>query len=143
MAILRESIVSALVARLATISVVNGYHTNLGSHAFSWLPRVLDPDEMPAANIRDMDDSIASDSAPHDTHILAVDIDVAADGITEIRQAIYDVYKAIGVDYQLGGLALWTQLQGDSLVVDEKDSVVVGATISIQVAFRTDNYQES
>ncbi len=137
MAITRASIIDALVARIQTISVAHGYHTALGAHAFSWLPRVIEPGELPAANVRDMDDSIAIDSAPFDSHMLSVEIDVAANGVAAIRQAVYDVYKAIGTDPTLGGLAIDTQLQGDSLVLDQNESLVVGATISIAVMFRT------
>jgi hypothetical protein len=143
MSIRREDIIGALETRLKTISVVNGYHTALGSHIFVWLPAVINESERPAANVRDMDDSIVRSSVPYDTHEMSVEIDVASTTVTALRQAIYDVYKAIGTDPTFGGLAIDTALLGDAFEVDQLEKVVTGAVISVTVTFRTSNYQES
>lgn len=143
MSIKREDILGALETRLKTISVANGYHTALGAHVSAWLPAVISESERPAANVRDMDDSIIRDTAPFDTHQLSVEIDVASTTVTALRQAIYDVYKAVGTDPTFGGLAIDTALLGDAFQLDQLERAVTGAIVSLSITYRTSNYQES
>jgi hypothetical protein len=135
--------VNAVGARLQTISVVNGYHTALGAHVFQWLPRTADFSELPWASIRDMEDAISIRDNKYHTHELAIDVDIASTSVDATRQAIYDVYKSIGVDPTLGGLAIDTRILGDQFEVDQKERKVAGAVVSIAVDFRTTQFQES
>jgi hypothetical protein len=139
----QADIVSAIETRLKTISTANGYHTALGTHVFVWLPAVIDVSELPAANIRDLDDTIERDTVPYDLHRMSVEIDVASTGVTAVRSAVYDVYKAIGTDPTFSGYAINTALLGHAFEVDQTEKIVVGAVISLAVLFRTSNYQES
>lgn len=150
MAIKRQQIVDALKSAIQGITVANGYHTDIGLHTSIWLAEpntVYDPSELPVANIRDISDVIVRANIPFDDHEMDVNVDlIFSSGQTTdaaVRQGIYDVYRKIGTDPTLGGLAINTMISSDEMILDQSERIVGGATISLSVQFRTSNYQES
>jgi len=143
MAILRETIITAIDTALKTISVANGYHTALASHVTIWVPRPLQQAEIPAVNIRDVDDttvdvSLGADDTDTDaaaeTHEMTVELDVLASTASAIRSLIMDCGKClrdnISSTYDIMPV-------GDSMEADQDEKIVVGATLRFKVRFIT------
>ena len=60
---IRESIMSALDARLKTITVLNGYASDAGDNVFDWREDPLQDDELDALEYRD----ISCETGPTET----------------------------------------------------------------------------
>ena len=58
----RAEIVSALKTLLETISPGNGYLTDLGLNVYEWREYAFSSADMPCINIKDMSDTIESDT---------------------------------------------------------------------------------
>jgi hypothetical protein len=79
-------------------------------------------------------------------HALTVQIELATSGSTSmsaIRQMVGDVYHAISVDDTWGGLAIQTTDLGNEIATEKEELQVVGATIQIQVLYRTSKFLEA
>jgi hypothetical protein len=143
MAILRETIVKAIETAFKTIAVANGYHTALASHVTIWVPRPLQQLDLPAVNIRDIDDTTedislgATDTdtdAAVETHDMTVELDLVASTATAIRSLIMDCRKAlrdnVAATYDITPV-------GDSMEADQDEKIVVGATLKFNVRYLT------
>lgn len=150
MAITRSVIIDTkLLARLQTITVANGYHTNLGNNVFVWRPskEFFEESELPAANIRDVRDVVLNDNIQGSLNVwdrqLTVEIDIAAKDITTYRNAVADVYKAFRTpDDTFDGTVMTTFEQGDETEVDEDELKLLGGKITINFLYRTNRYAE-
>jgi hypothetical protein len=150
MAIKRQSIVDAVETRFKGIKIASGYHTDVGNNVFVYRDADIEAQELPALNIRDyrtkrIDE--VTDATSYDNWDLYFEIElVCAAGsltITQVRQIIADVTKAIGVDQTWGALALFTWLQGDEIFMRQEDKKVGGAIINFYVRYRNTKFQES
>jgi len=147
MPIKRESIVAALAARLAGITVANGYNTNAGANVTIWRVTSFDVNELPAINIADIRDEVIGEQIPlvQDWR-LSVRIHAIADPAQladgTLRMIVADVYKAIGVDHTFSGSAIKTDLETDEMELDQKESRLGIATINIGIHYRTNKFQE-
>jgi hypothetical protein len=77
---------------------------------------------------------------------LALDIVVQADGATSgtvVSQIVEDIYKAIGADIQWSGNALNTRPVGCKWEVDQNEKRITGATITVEIDYRTGAWAES
>lgn len=150
MSIKRQGIVDAIEARLKTINVAGGYHTELGQNVFVWRRAPLAEAELPAAIVYDRETSLRDvaqkGATPLAIYEMEVEIHVVAGGDavpSAIRQLAADVYKAIGTDDTFGGLALFTTPSGDTMYLEHQGEVVADAAIRFAVRYRTDLYKET
>lgn len=151
MAILREQILQQLVNQLEGITTAgDAYWTDLGQHVYLWKAVKFQSAELPALNIRDKSDAIATEAmdgpANEAQHELTVEIDVACkSGVTDavVRQMITDVYAAIGTDPTFGGNAVDTDPKGDEMQMDQEEDRIGGATITIVIKYLTTKFLES
>ncbi|HEX8117927.1 MAG TPA: hypothetical protein VF521_11705, partial [Pyrinomonadaceae bacterium] len=111
----RQRIVDAVKARFATITVANGYQTDIGLKQTEWNPGPRgadeDSDELPGHDIRDEDETadIPVKNAGTYTRFLEVValgyVRETADGAATTRKALEDMIRAVGKDPTWGGLA--------------------------------------
>lgn len=109
---IREQILQLVKERFQTISVANGYETNLGTHVYLFRDLSRSPfaeTELPAVNIIDLDEQHqpkVSGRANHH-HVLSIECQIAAgvtaaggntDAAKQVRKCISDLIKAIGTE---------------------------------------------
>lgn len=143
----RESILAAVVSGMGTISIANGYHTDVLT-TILWRKVPFAEGELPAINIRDMKDSTTdlSGGPGHsmpELHELTIELDAVCNTSTAAHQMIDDIRKLCGVDETWGGIALRTWPQGDEIIVDDNGIRVLGAMVTIRVDYRTTKFQEN
>ena len=116
---IRTQILTALAARLATITTANGYRTNIGSDVDEWSATALDPNES-ALRVEYRDEAGTTEwyAVGLHLHTLPVTLRVvcqnntAGSALTTVRSAMADIYQAIYTDVTFGGLAQDTNQEG-------------------------------
>lgn len=144
----RKTLIDALETRLKTITVANGYRTGIGSNVKIYRMDVPRPDATGIAaamvDIRDtgqepMGQAVNSPQNGIDWS-LTVDITVMAwQGSTTaeyIRNAISDIYKAIGTDITFGGYAWQTVPLGDEIEVEQEAYKLGVGLVRIAINYR-------
>ena len=151
MALKRSVIIDTKVkARLQTITVANGYHTNLGNNIYVWrATRAQDyaEAELPAANIMDISDAVLNEEMAGSLNVwdreLTVKIKLICKDIATYRSAVADVYKAFNTpDDTFDGNVITTSEQADETDVDEDEITLLGGEITIKALYRTNRYAE-
>lgn len=139
----RQLIVAAVGARLAEITTLNGYDTNLGAHVFAWRPlenQLLGKEELPAV--------IYCDIAAHPVDdgtigafrwMLDMQLDIyLADGAntaTTARKCLSDIYRALGKDILWSGLANTTHQPEDELEINQEENIVGHVTVRFSITY--------
>lgn len=146
----RQKLISAIITRLETISVANGYQTGLGANIADSKPNWNEAD-LPAVSVFD---TVADVEFVHDQPTAAqqvftlpvlIRIFLAEDDLAaEARKYLADVVKAVGVDpyWTVSGsqLALWTKLTKEGLIVPADNLEVAGAAIELEIAYLTQSW---
>lgn len=140
---IRQQIIDALAAQLATITVDNGYQGDLGLHLSEWETVPMDPAvESFRLEYRDADESQEYAAVGEHLHKLVVELRIVladAAPLLAMRKMIADVTVAIGVDVSWGGLAQDTQQDGN-WVVDKGQAAdtVSGARVKYVIEYTTE-----
>ncbi len=137
----RQQIITAVIARLQTITVANGYSADLGSDVFEWPGLPISPNKLPGAIVTDPGGQIedAGVSGRLD-HTLPIEVDLLTRGataVTAIRALIGDVLAAVGTDPQWSALAVDTRCTGVTIAVEEHEHLFAGAQINLEIKYRT------
>jgi hypothetical protein len=150
----RQKIVAAVIARMQTIRMVNGYQTEIGARVEDWARR-FDEEELKAQpskailGVYDLPDEVGKDGkhAIGETHRLRMQVRIFITGstlATELRKMIGDVVAAIGKDILWGYLAMDTEPSTEGFVVPNAAMEVAGAAVEFIVVYATatfDPYQ--
>ena len=146
MAIKRQQIMDRIALQLTTITVANGYYTNMGSHVYVWRPIPVLQDESVGVSLHDTSDEITEKFAGNQVnHLLTVEMDIISFGGTDdlIRQALADIYKLVSTDTTWNGLAITTEPVKDEMMIQYQDKRIAGSTLTINVVYRTQKWLES
>ncbi|MCP3177305.1 hypothetical protein MJO47_09360 [Desulfuromonas sp. KJ2020] len=136
----RQQIVDALDARLKSITMANGYSTDIGKKVSAWRSAPLAESEPFVLIYRDTECPKEAPEAGRHRHSLQIEMTILVRSSTSpgtVRAMIGDVVKAIGTDPRLGGLALWAALVADSLAVERETRTLAGADLSWQITYST------
>ena len=138
---IRQLIMTALENQLKRISVLNGYHTDLGVHVFEWRDTPLNTTEMPGVVYRDQVD-IKSMTFGQEEHQLQISLDVSANTTPAgMRLLIADIIKCLGANRTLGGLAEDILPVSDQAIQGErKDLHFFGIVLKFIIQFVTANF---
>lgn len=137
----RQSLVTALLSRLATITTANGYDSNLGAHTIGEWRGHFEKRELPAISLKDavvLTDPPANRRSGLRERRLRVVLELYfADSATpeEARIGISDVLVVIGKDPTFGGDAEGTERVSESLVVDEELTWLNAAQIVVEIIY--------
>jgi hypothetical protein len=140
MASKRQTLVTAIVARLQAITVANGYRTNGGANVYEWDRRPWNELKVPGFGVRDVERLEEPKLSNVLEHALNLEIDcvaAGASGHTIVRDMLADVEQAVGTDPTFGGVALTSLQVGDRMGRDTADTSVMEATMRINVRYRT------
>lgn len=140
----RQSIVDAVKTRLATITVANGYRTNIGQHVTEWLPDFWDSTLVPAVNFRDPKEVQQQLTPQQHDRRLSIELDIlVVSGATtpaDVRKAIADIEQAIQTDRKWSNLAYDTDPVEDEIDFKRAGKLVGGAVKKFIIKYRTQNF---
>lgn len=141
----RQQIVDAVKARLAGITVANGYQTDIGLKQTEWHPgpKGADPeaDDLPGHDIRDEAERATVTDKNAGVYERSLEITVVAEvneagaGARLARRALEDLIKAVAVDPAWGGLARRTLPDQEDISVDELGQRVGAARLRFIVEY--------
>jgi len=137
---IRQQIIDAVDTQLQTISVANGYRTELGATVQEWDVTPLDPDsETERLEYRDEEEGRADLTVGEHTMGLVLVVRVLTAGSTsaaDIREMIADVAKAMYEDPTFGGLASDTNQESPAVLdKDEAADTASGAEIRFLIEY--------
>jgi hypothetical protein len=141
---IRQQICTKVAARLATILTTAGYATNLGQHVYEWLPEVLEQSNTLGVVWKDIDESPSNlttgGTLGYHYHDLKFEFTIIASGstaIANVRKALADVIKAIGVDQTWDKLADRTVPVPNEMAAEQADRIVAAFRLTVIVQYRT------
>ena len=137
----RQTLVDRALARFATITVANGYQTNIGAKVKEWQTTPLDETELGSLLVRDTIASVRPDpNGPNSSKhtwsqqvIVDVVLQESAQSPVEARKTISDINKAVGVDQTWGGLARRSEQVSEKLMLDKPGGRVAGVQVIFNV----------
>lgn len=137
---IRQQIIDAIDSRLKTITMQNGYNSDIGNNVFYWRAENYGKEELPLMEYRDIACATRRKGLLEENTI-TVEVEVAtAAGTTtarEIKSMIADTRKAIQIDTTWGKLAANTRCTGDEIAIEQKEKIIGGAKITFEIDFRT------
>lgn len=144
----RQKLVDAIVARMQTISVANGYKTELGANVYDW--RVdFDQDELPALSVCDLiaDNDWDNPNSRRQIRIMPVQLRIFTRSDTlasAVREYMDDVERAIRQDDRWTvsnvALAMHTRPMRDGFLIPEGQFEIVGAIVEVEITFITEKF---
>ena len=146
---IRQQVINALDTRLKTITIANGYLTDLGTNVAAWSTTPFDP-QNETFKLEYLDQDVTT-SAGGDipvgvhSHKMKVTLRLIVKDNTPIdlvRKYNADIMKAIGVEAKANGsrwsgLAIRTDPEGDRTQIDRAANRFGGQEISFYITFRT------
>jgi len=139
-----QKIITAILSKLRTISVANGYETNVGSNVFEWRDNPLEESEMPGIILRDTFPEEIITVGAHE-HTLLIELFIftkGADAVAQARTIIADINKVMGsVDRTWGGLAEDTvPAPGGGIGTDQANKFFSVAVKPYHVSYTTESF---
>jgi len=150
MAIKRQQIIDTIKTKLAAIKTANGYYTNIGDNVFEWKANPMETSKLPGVEVRDTEETLlsAESQSTYNLHdfMMTVELKVLCAESTPtatVRKMIIDVYKLIGANLTWSDYAIYTYLISNAIDLDQQNKLIAGATITIQIYYRTTAWSES
>ena len=142
----RQDIITGLKAQLATISVANGYNTNMGSNVVEWRLSPISDAQLPMVEIRDSESNVSEDMnnvLSNKTLDIAITVyNTVSTAGTTARLYIEDVLKAISTDLSLGGAA-YDLNEGVSTIEASQDSdIIIAAIVNITAEYQVNKWSD-
>jgi hypothetical protein len=137
----RQTLFSAVLTRAATITVANGYGTNIGSHVKEWQTTPLESVDLPAVLVSDSTENTLVPEVGETAGLYRRELEITFDAVlaesgqnaTEARKAIADIIAMIGVDQTWGGVARRTVPVSDQLMLDDTGTRIGGARVRVKI----------
>jgi len=143
----RQGIITALKTQLATITILNGYNTDLGNNVKEWYIVPADIDDFPFVEIRD--ESSAIDEFMNNSlvnKILNITI-TAFNSVSSLAGAnarlyILDILKAISTDLQLSNNAYQIDEVSCNIEASQDSEILIAAIVNISVYYQTNIWSD-
>jgi len=142
---IRETVLQALKTALEGITIANGYETDMGKTVERGLRVPLEEDELPAIVIVEGEEDVASEPFAKNTCYLQVEIhgyvtftDSDEGNWSAIgNKQIADIVKLIGLNQNLGGLAIDMQPAKRMNYEPESETVIKAVQVDFIIQYRT------
>jgi len=137
---IRQTIITAFDTRMKTIKVAAGYVTDLGNKVYEWLQAPFQDDEAISLIYRDRNTPIER-TVGCDINTLAMEVVVvipSAATMEEVRKAVADVIKCVGVDVTWSGLAQDTSpITEDTVEFEHQNRKIAGILLTFNIMYTT------
>jgi hypothetical protein len=141
----RQDIVTAVMARMATITTGNGYASNVGQKVFEWQLKPVNASDLPCILVSDpaennlgpgegstRNSGYRSFGLDFEVSLLLAETNATA---AKARAAISDVIKAIGTDQMWGQRARRSEPVSDELILDSEGERISGVRMKFTVEY--------
>jgi hypothetical protein len=144
---IRQKLVDEIKRRLASITVANGYATDLGTGPINEWPVVYQEEELPALGVFDLVNNTVQEYAQEKQIMNELPFQVRIflqrdPDARQVRLMIGDVMQAVITnptsgerDARFGGLAVDSQPQEDGFIVPKDSFQIDGAAVGFMVQF--------
>ena len=142
---IRETIILALITRLETITVANGYETGIGAKVFRGINTALEKTSLPGVILNEGTETVdPTITMLHDHYILPIDLALRttyADGedwYALCNKMLADIIKALGVDETFGGKVMRVEPGMSSKTGSvEGEHLTAGVDMTFTLQYRT------
>jgi hypothetical protein len=133
----RRLIVAAIVTQLKTITIGNGYNTEIGTSVVDWSIGTIDQADLPQIEVKDPSE-VSERRGTLDYAELQIEIvGRIVDTLDNARNLLTDITEAmkVGPAYP-SNVYLSTLIEKPELLPDEKDKHAVKVTLAYEVKYR-------
>jgi len=139
----RQSLFDAVLTRAATITIANGYATNIGSHVKEWQTTPLEPADLDALCVSDANENTIVGQEGENAGLYRRELEITFDAVLAengqnaqtARKAIGDLIKMIGVDPTWGSLARRTLPISDQVMLDDSGTRIGGVRVKVKIIY--------
>ena len=140
----RQQIIDQIKTLLATVTIANGFKTNVGSNVFEWKSIDFQDTEIPGIDVRDPSEEVETRGGRH-FYTLTIEIEakVSASATTnEAREVLADIQTLMGGNQNLGGLVHIVKPIQNELLEFEKINKKFGSVLMrFEVEYATKAFQ--
>jgi len=137
----RQNILDAVITRLKTITVANGYNLAIGTKVYDWKLSPVKPADLPAIEVRDTDAPIeVGDLAGGLIHRLTMNIVVLASGTSAaatVRKGLQDISRAMYTDRTFGGLVKTFTPLSSTIEMQQEENLLSAGQYSCTMTYYT------
>lgn len=142
---IRQQLLAYLFTQLKTITIANGYSTDIGTNGFRWKVTDFAPINTPGFTLNDVDQTAVEAPSGYSGHIANLEIICALSASTSTSDAMIqadaDIRKCIGVDPLFNGIAKLGQAHihyvGSEFSVKHEETIVSGVKAKYELRYRT------
>jgi len=145
----REKIMDLLKLRLEEIRMANGYRTNVGEHVLIWRVSPITESEIPCIIIQDTIVEPISEKSVSSMQVLdaGMNVDIlcytkGGSAVRELRDSLYDIYKAIGKDVSFDNNVIDVEILSDEITAEQEDRKIAVGKIALRIKFRTRKWED-
>lgn len=143
MANARQSILDAVITRLKTITVANGYNLEIGSKVYDWKLAPLKPSDLPAIEVRDgeapIEISTMSGGMIHRLNITIIILTGGTTAAASARSGLADIVKALHTDRTFGGLVKMLIPVSSSIEMQQEENLLAAGQYVCTLAYYTNS----
>jgi hypothetical protein len=140
----RQQIIDQIKTLLATVTIANGFKTNLGANVFEWKGIDFQESEIPGVDVRDPSEDVETKGGRH-FYTLTIEIEakVSASATTdEAREVLADIQTLMGSNQNLGGLAhLVRPVQNELLDFEKMNNKFGSVAMRFEIQYATKAFQ--
>lgn len=139
---IRAAILTAIQSQLTTITIANGYNTDLGARVFYWHDLPFEYGEQGALSIRDTETLIAEVNQRFH-HEITIELEAVAftdDPLMTGCNMLSDLIRCIGIDPTWGRQATQTQPTRTETIVETQGKTAIRVLLAMTVSYRSDRY---
>lgn len=137
----RSTIITALITRLQTITVANGYATAIGTKVYSWRTTALAESSLPCLIVNDTEISRDYEAAiGRARNSMTVEITGLLSGsstVANARSLEEDIYKCLHGYETVGGTASWLTIDKSSILIEQNEQIGGAVTALLTIQYDT------
>lgn len=145
----RQDIITAAGVKFATITIANGYNTDLGNNVNEWKVIADEEADLPSLHYRDAGVEVIEVEGQdnfYETKKLNLEVEIrAADGATTpatLRLMIEDVLAAVGTDINWNNNAFDTDYEGDTMGIDQDNLTIGYVLMNVSIGYQVKNWTD-
>lgn len=141
----REAILRAVLDRLGTIQLLNGYATDIGNNVVYFQDYPVEYDGPPGCSLMDPEEDSEDVGGNQQEKKLHLRVDaivyVRVDALSESINVLGDLIRAIGVDRRWGKLAIATYLGENTKAIETVGRDTIRVSQEFDVQYRVDAFK--
>lgn len=144
----RQDIITAAGVKFATITIANGYNTDIGNNVNEWKVIADEESDLPSLHYRDASVEVLEIEGQDnyfETKKLNLEVEIRVSGTTTpatLRLMIEDVLAAVGKDINWSNNAYDTDYEGDTMDIDQDNLKIGSVLMNIAIGYQVKNWTD-